>query len=221
MGLARLVLVWVAMVMHTAAQFLPVMDEFSPERFLMSHASPSSGPSSGPMDESESANTTESESNTVVLTMHLTVNVTDVQAFIDDEDNAAAIEAGIANATGVDAADITVALSLPGRRLSSHEASGNVVVEATFTAANAGAVSSLQATVDGVSSTAMADALNEALEATGVTVQVASMVTAVPSDDDGDNTEAPRTSGDSAAFKAAEASKVVLGLIAPLAFFSF
>lgn len=134
--------------------------------------------------------------HSVVLTMGLTVP--DPQAFVASSAARDATKAGVANAAGVTLDKVSVVLSVAGRRRLDGRRlqESNVNVEATIQADNADAASSLQQTVNAVSTDDMAAALNTALEATGITVQVASLSAAVQAVEVSGGAGLPAVSGD-------------------------
>jgi hypothetical protein len=151
----------------------------------------------------------------------MAMTVEDPAGFVADEASAPAVEAGIAQATEVEASAVNAVLSV-ARRLLGNAASASgeanaarsVNVDATIQAADAAAATALHETAAAVTTDAMATALNEALMDLNVTVTVQSLsaeLGAPPSSGVGDNSMAPK----------AVVAPILGGLIAQLVFFSF
>jgi hypothetical protein len=179
-----------------------------------SPAAPAPAPAgNGTADETAAAPTT------VDLAMAMTVD--DPAAFVADEASGPAVEAGIATATGVEASAVTATLSVGSRRLGGRRAqAGTVDVAATIQAADAAAAAALQDTAAAVTAEAMATALNDALMDLNVTVTVTSLSAELGEAGNAAPSPSSPERGDSSASMLV-ASKLVFGLVALLAFFSF
>lgn len=115
----------------------------------------------------------------VVVSMALTVD--NPTEFVQDDANKMAVEAGIADAAGVEAEAVEAELSVrSSRRLlqeSKRRLQGVVDVAATIHTADASAATALQATVGNINATEMTSAIASAFEDAGIdlTVTVASI----------------------------------------------
>jgi hypothetical protein len=172
----------------------------------------------------------------VVLSMSMTVD--DPETFVASQSAREAVAAGIATAVGVSRMAVEVTLSVGGsRRLSAprlggpRRLSGTVVVEATIqTDSSQGqSVAQLQALVEAVDETTLADAITTELEERPwLNADVEIVAGSISVAEAAPPADAPRPvfassrsqTTNNNAFKAAVASKLVLGLVAQLVYLS-
>jgi hypothetical protein len=109
----------------------------------------------------------------VKVAMEITVD--DPAEFVADPANKMAVEAGIAEAAGVDASDVEAVLTIVARRLQEslrRLTGGAVNVEATIHTEDAAAATAMVATVAAIEPAEMTNALETAFEDAGINVTI-------------------------------------------------
>jgi len=109
----------------------------------------------------------------LAVTVSMALTVDDPTSFVQDPANKLAVEAGIANATGVDAGAVDAILTV-ARRLEEvqRRLQGAVNVDATIHTADPDAVATLQATVANVEADALTGAIAAAFQDAGISGNV-------------------------------------------------